>query len=69
MEQISKLHKAALDLISKYFGQSTAEVYAEFFTGEPDSVIITSINEIMVDYVGKEKANDEIKKVMEHLAL
>jgi hypothetical protein len=69
MEQASKLHTSALDLIAKYFGQSTAEVYDKFFTGEPDSVIITSINEIMVDYVGEEKAKTEISKIMENLAV
>ena len=69
MEQVSKFHKAAVDLISKYFGQSTAEVYDKFFTGEPDSVIITSINEIMVDYIGQEKATYEINKIVEQSAL
>ena len=69
MEQVSKLQTAAVDLISKYFGQSTAEVYGQFFAGEPDSVIITSINEIMVDYVGEEKAKDEISKIVGDSAL
>ena len=69
MDQPSKLHTAALDLISKYFGQSTAEVYDKFFTGEPDSVIITTINEIMVDYIGQEKATYEINKIVEQSAL
>ena len=69
MEQTSKLQTAAVDLISKYFGQSTADVYNQFFTGESDTVITNSINEIMSDYIGKDKANDEIKKVMESLAL
>ncbi len=65
MDQVSRLHTAALGLISKYFGQTTAEVYDQFFSGEPDSVITTSINEIMVDYIGQEKANYEISKIME----
>ena len=67
MEQTSRLQTAALNLISKYFGQSTAEVYGQFFSGEPDNVITTSINEIMVDYVGEEKAKIEINKIMENL--
>ena len=63
MEQASKLQTAAIDLISKYFGQSTAEIYTHFFSGEPDDVIITSLSEIMVDYVGEEKAKAEINKM------
>ncbi len=69
MEQTSRLQTAALNLISKYFGQSTAEVYGQFFSGEPDNVITTSINEIMVDYVGEEKAKIEINKIMENLTV
>ncbi len=69
MDQTSKLHTAALDLISKYFGQSTAEVYGQFFSGEPDDVIITSINEIMADYVGEEKSKAEIDKLVAEVAL
>ena len=69
MGQASKLQKSAVDLISKYFGQSTAEVYGQFFTGESDSVIKTSLSEIMSDYIGQEKAEDEIKKIMEPLAV
>ncbi len=69
MDQVSQLQTAAVSLISKYFGQSTAEVYGQFFSGEPDSVITISISEIMIDYVGEEKANYEISKLMEHLAL
>ena len=69
MEQASKLNTAALGLISKYFGQSTAEVYGQFFSGEPDDVIITSLSEIMVDYVGEEKAKAEINKMTEGLAV
>ena len=64
MEQASNLQTAALNLISKYFGQSTAEVYGQFFSGEPDSVITISISEIMVDYVGEEKAKAEINRMM-----
>jgi len=69
MEQTSKLQKAAVELVSKYFGQSTAETYNHFFDNEPDESILTSVREIMVDYIGKKKAEDEIKKIMEHLAL
>ncbi len=69
MEQTSKLQTVALNLISKYFGQSTAEVYGQFFSGEPDDVITNSLSEIMVDYVGEEKAKAEISKIMKNLAV
>ncbi len=69
MEQISKLQTAAVNLISKYFGQSTAEIYTHFFSGEPDDVIITSLNEIMVDYVGENKAKSEIDKIVKESSL
>jgi hypothetical protein len=69
MNQTSELQKSAIDLISKYFGQSTAEVYDHFFDGEPDSVITTSVNEIMVEYLGEKKAKEEIDKFMEPLAI
>ena len=69
MEQASKLQTAAIDLISKYFGQSTAEIYTHFFSGEPDDVIITSLNEIMADYVGEEKAKTEIDKIVGEVAV
>ena len=69
MEQTSKLQKAAVDLILKYFGQSTAEVYAKFFNGESNDAITTSLTEIMTDYIGEAKAKDEINKMMASLAL
>jgi 2',3'-cyclic-nucleotide 2'-phosphodiesterase (5'-nucleotidase family) len=69
MQQISKLQKAAVDLVSKYFGQSTAEMYNGFFAGESDSNIVASVNEIMVEYLGENKAKEEIKKFMENLAV
>jgi len=69
MSKAPKLKEAAVDLISKYFGQNTASVYDKFFTDEPDSTIVTSINSILRDYIGKEKADEEIKKLTESLAL
>lgn len=69
MEQVSKLQKAAVDLISKYFGQSTAETYNHFFDGESDEDILVSVNEIMVDYLGEKKTKDEINNIMRNLAL
>ena len=69
MKQGSKLQIAAVDLISKYFGQNTAEVYNKFFVDETDSAIVASVNEILSDYIGKEKAESEIKKITEGLAL
>ena len=69
MEQTSKLQKAAVNLILKYFGQSTAEVYAKFFNGETDTEITNSVTEIMTDYIGETKAKAEINKIMEGLAL
>ena len=69
MDQTSKLQKAAVDLILKYFGQSTAEVYAKFFNGENDSEITNSLTEIMTDYIGEAKAKAEISKIVEGLAV
>jgi hypothetical protein len=67
MGHLATLQEAAVELISKYFGQSTAEIYAQFFSGETDSAIVVSVNEIMVDYIGEEKAKDEIINYMGHL--
>ena len=67
--QPSKLQISAVELISKYFGQNTAEVYNKFFVDETDSAIVDSVNEILSDYIGKDKAESEIKKMMEGLAL
>ncbi|MFZ2125099.1 MAG: hypothetical protein WA087_03930 [Candidatus Saccharimonadales bacterium] len=66
MEQTSTLQEAAVGLVSKYFGQSTAEIYNGFFDGESDGDILTSVNEIMVEYLGEKKAKDEINKFMGH---
>jgi hypothetical protein len=68
MGQLSTFQKAAIDLISKYFGQSTADLYSGFFAGESDYEIMTSVNEIMVDYLGEKKAKEEIVKYMGNLA-
>ena len=69
MEQALALQKSALGLISKYFGQSTADLYNGFFAGESDYEIMTSVNEIMVDYLGENKAKEEIMKYMGNSAL
>lgn len=63
------MQKKAADLVSKYFGQSTAEIYNHFFDGESDESIVISVNEIMVEYLGEKKAKEEINRYMETLAL
>jgi hypothetical protein len=62
MRQVSKLQNAAVGLVSKYFGQSTAEIYNHFFDGESDEDILASVKEIMVEYLGEKKAKEEINK-------
>jgi hypothetical protein len=66
MEQTSELQKEAVDMVSKYFGQSTADIYNKFFVGESDSEILASISEIMVEYLGENKAKEEINRLMGH---
>ncbi len=69
MNESSKLQQAAVELISKYFGQNTAKVYDKFFVDESDSAIVVSVNSILSDYIGKTKAEEEIKKMTEGLTL
>jgi hypothetical protein len=69
MEQTSKLQKVAVDLVLKYFGQGTAEIYNHFFDGESDEDILSSVNEIMVEYLGEKKAKEEIDKYIEKAGL
>lgn len=69
MEQVSKYKKPAVDLIAKYFGQGTAEIYTQFFYDSTDKTIIKSLHEILVDYIGEKKANDEISKLTAGLNL
>ena len=69
MEQTSKLQEVAVDLVLKYFGQSTAEIYNHFFDGESDEDILSSVNEIMVEYLGEKKAKEEIDKYIEKAGL
>jgi hypothetical protein len=64
MEEKSKLQKTAVDLVLKYFGQSTAEIYNHFFDGESDEDILASVSEIMIEYLGEKKAKEEIDKYM-----
>lgn len=67
MNKDSNLQQAAVGLISKYFGQGTAEIYTQFFYDSTDHTIIKSVHEILVDYIGEKKADDEINRLTEGL--
>jgi hypothetical protein len=69
MDQTTTPQKSAVELVSKYFGQKTADIYNHFFDGESEDSISASLNELMIEYLGEQKAKEEINKYMGQGAL
>jgi hypothetical protein len=55
------IKKEAIRIIGKYFGNQTADLYANFYDDKTDEVVLASIEEMLVDFIGKEKTEQEIK--------
>ena len=55
--------KAISELFLKYFGKSTAEAYSSLYENKSDDFVMLSIGEILIEYLGKEKAHEEIDKL------
>lgn len=61
------LKKDVYEMLLKYFGRSTAEIYLYSHKDKSDDFIILSLTELLTKYLGKEKAQEEINKLKKDL--
>ncbi|MDO8241283.1 MAG: hypothetical protein Q7T51_04880 [Candidatus Moranbacteria bacterium] len=59
--------KDIYELFLKYFGRSTAEAYVGLYADKSEDFILLSITELLTEYLGKEKAQEEIDKLKKYL--
>lgn len=58
----SDVRDHALSLIGEYLGEFTRKQYAGFYSHLNDSDIIRSIQELLLEYLGKEKSKQILEK-------
>jgi hypothetical protein len=64
MTKIESIKEQSVKLIGKYFGQEMASLYDKFYTGKDEKTIKISINELLTDYLGKIKAEEQLKQLI-----
>lgn len=61
------LKKEISETIIKYFGHSTAEAFAYSHKEKTDDFIILALEKLFTEYLGKEKAQEELNKLRKDL--
>lgn len=56
-----KLKQKAVQLISENFGESTAKLYDDYYSGKSDKEIKTSVKELLTELVGPKNAKKQLK--------
>lgn len=67
MKQKSKLKTAAYKTISHYYGERVAQHYADFYADIPDEKVLVLVAELLEEYLGEEKANQQFEKLKQNL--
>ena len=63
-----KLVKEAVSLIDKTFGSETAKLYSKFYSDKTDDLIIKSVQELLIESVGKEYTKRKMKDLKSKLS-
>ncbi len=63
MEVKNSIREKALHLISKYFGTTAEDLYRKFYEDKSDEVIIDSVEELLIEYLGEKKASGYVKEL------
>jgi hypothetical protein len=60
---------AVLQVITKNIGSKTADMYRDFYDAHPPEAAIASAEELLVEFVGKERASLEIETLRQQFKL
>ena len=60
MEPSKQLKKEAAEVISKYFGQHTAELYETFYADKPDETVLFSLEELLTEHLGEKETRKQV---------
>ncbi len=61
--QQDKLKDALIDLIARHIGQKTADMYCSYYDAQSPSTALTSAENLLAEFIGKEMARDEMEQV------
>lgn len=64
MAKVDVLKEQSIKLIAKYFGQEMAGLYDKFYAGKDEQTIRNSVNELLTDYLGQTKAQEQLKQLI-----
>ena len=59
-----KLRNQAVWLIESHYGSETAGMYREFYKDKDDKTVIESVTELLVELLGRVKADELIKNLL-----
>ncbi|PIR74078.1 MAG: hypothetical protein COU35_04525 [Candidatus Magasanikbacteria bacterium CG10_big_fil_rev_8_21_14_0_10_47_10] len=56
------IRQKAVTIIATHFGESMAGMYRHFYVGKSDELILTSLTELLTEYLGQRGAEQELEK-------
>jgi hypothetical protein len=56
MDDTSQVKMKAVQLITDYMGNGTGKLYANFYQGKDDNIILASLKELLAEYLGDSQA-------------
>lgn len=62
MTTTKDLNRKAIEIISTHFGESMATMYRHFYVGKSNELILNSLTELLIEYLGEYGAQQELKK-------
>ncbi len=58
MAEANSIKNKAVSLINDYFGEDTAKMYADFYKTQEDSVVLTSLLQLLTEFMGETGAKE-----------
>lgn len=61
-EEKSRIKTVAIEIIKNYIGDTTAQLYVDFYKKQEEAMVIASLSELLEEYVGTDQASEILKK-------
>ncbi len=58
----SRIKTVAIEIIKNYIGDTTAQLYVDFYQKQDDAMVMASLSELLEEYVGPDQASEILKK-------
>lgn len=65
LDKSQKIRKAVVELLRRFFGDETADMYENFFQDEDAETILQSAKELLTEVLGEQKAEEEIQHIVQ----